>query len=87
MFVKVGFVTGESPRLLVPKSAIVARSEVTAVYVVDADGRVSLRQVRTGGTFGDRLEVLAGLGAGERVALDPVAALRSSNPAAAGDHG
>ena len=37
MFVKVGFVTGESPRLLVPKSAIVARSEVTAVYVVDGE--------------------------------------------------
>ena len=87
MFVKVGFVTGESPRLLVPKSAIVARSEVTAVYVVDGDGRTSLRQVRTGGAFGDRLEVVAGLAAGERVALDPVAALQSLTPPAAGDNG
>lgn len=87
MFVKVGFVTGESPRLLVPKSAIVARSEVTAVYVVDGDGRIALRQVRTGVTYGDRLEVLAGLAAGERVALDPVAALRSVTPPAAGDNG
>ncbi len=87
MFVKVGFVTGESPRLLVPKSAIIARSEVTAVYVVDADGRVSLRQVRTGSTFGDRLEIVAGLEAGERVALDPVAALRSLTLPAAGANG
>ncbi|MBL8202197.1 MAG: efflux RND transporter periplasmic adaptor subunit [Chromatiales bacterium] len=87
MFVKVGFVTGESPRLLVPKSAIVVRSEVTAVYVVDGDGRVSLRQVRTGGAFGDRLEILAGLAAGERVALEPVAALRTLSPAVAGDDG
>lgn len=84
MFVKVGFVTGESPRLLVPKSAIVTRSEVTAVYVVDADGRVGLRQVRAGAAVGDRLEILAGLAAGERVALDPVAALRSMTPPAAG---
>lgn len=87
MFVKVGFVTGESLRLLVPKSAIVARSEVTAVYVVDGDGRIGLRQVRTGGAFGDRLEVLAGLAAGERVALDPVAALRSLTLPAAGNDG
>jgi RND family efflux transporter MFP subunit len=87
MFVKVGFVTGESPRLLVPKPAIVARSEVTAVYVVDGDGRVALRQVRTGGAFGERVEILAGLAAGERVALDPVAALRSMTPPAPGNHG
>jgi RND family efflux transporter MFP subunit len=87
MFVKVGFVTGESPRLLVPATAIVARSEVTAVYVVDGEGRISLRQVRTGGAVGDRLEILAGLAAGERVALDPVAALRSMTPPAPGDNG
>ncbi|MEQ1801181.1 MAG: efflux RND transporter periplasmic adaptor subunit [Gammaproteobacteria bacterium] len=87
MFVKVGFVTGESPRLLAPKSAIVARSEVTAVYVVGGDGRISLRQVRLGGAFGDRLEILAGLAAGERIALDPVAALRSMTPPAAASDG
>ena len=87
MFVKVGFVTGESPRLLVLKSAIIARSEVTAVYVVDADGRVSLRQVRTGSTFGDRQEIVAGLEAGERVALDPIAALRSVTLPVAGANG
>jgi len=87
MFVKVGFVTGEGPRLLVPKSAIVARSEVTAVYVVDDDGRLALRQVRTGGAFGDRLEILAGLAAGERVALDPAAALRSLSLPVARDNG
>ncbi|MDH5274651.1 MAG: efflux RND transporter periplasmic adaptor subunit, partial [Gammaproteobacteria bacterium] len=34
MFVKVGFVTGELQRLLVPRSAIVERSEMRAVYVV-----------------------------------------------------
>jgi RND family efflux transporter MFP subunit len=86
MFVKVAFVTGEQPRLLVPQSAIVTRSEVTAVYVVDAGGRVALRQVRTGAASGDRLEVLAGLAAGERVALDPLAALRTLDAPAADGH-
>jgi membrane fusion protein, multidrug efflux system len=74
MFVKVGFVTGESQRLLVPRAAIVERSEMRAVYVVAPDGRVSLRQVRLGHAQGDRVEILAGLAAGDLVALDPAAA-------------
>jgi RND family efflux transporter MFP subunit len=74
MFVKVGLVVGETQRLMVPRQAVVERSEMRAVYVVDADGRVSLRQVRLGHVRGDRVEVLAGLVPGDRVALDPVAA-------------
>ena len=72
-FVKVGFVIGETERLLVPIAAVVHRSELTAVYVVDED-RVTLRQIRTGRPYGDRVEVLAGLDAGETVAAEPVAA-------------
>ena len=74
MFVKVAFVTGESRRLLVPTTALLRRSEVTGVYVVDAKQQVRLRQVRVGGTFNLRTEILAGLEEGERVAADPVAA-------------
>jgi RND family efflux transporter MFP subunit len=76
MFVKVGFVTGEAQRLLVPLNSVVERGEVTALYVVNADGRASLRQVRLGHKFETDVEVLAGLAAGERVALDPVAAMK-----------
>jgi RND family efflux transporter MFP subunit len=74
MFVKVAFIVGDAERLLVPTRALMRRSEVTGVYVVSDDGDVRLRQVRAGNTFGDRTEILAGLGAGERVALDPVRA-------------
>ena len=73
MFVKVAFVVGDAERLLVPTRALVRRSEVTGVYVV-SDDDVRLRQVRAGNTFGDRTEILAGLSAGERLALDPVRA-------------
>ena len=73
MFVKVGFVVGVTRRLLVPASTIVRRSELSAVYVADGD-RVALRQVRLGRTYGDSIEVLAGLDAGEVIAADPVEA-------------
>jgi RND family efflux transporter MFP subunit len=82
MFVKVGFVTGELQRLLVPRAAIVERSEMRAVYVVAPDGRVALRQVRLGHASGNRVEILAGLAAGDRVAVDPTAAgIQARQPA------
>jgi RND family efflux transporter MFP subunit len=74
MFVKVGLVTGEADLLLVPRSAVVERSEMRAVYVVAPDGRVALRQVRLGHVRGDQIEILAGLVTGETIALDPSAA-------------
>jgi len=80
MFVKVGFVIGETDRLLVPARCLIERSEVTAVYVLGAGGRVSLRQVRSGEQFGDRVEIVSGLEPGERVALDPLAAAREPGP-------
>jgi RND family efflux transporter MFP subunit len=66
-----------APRsLTVPTTAVVRRAEVTGLYVLDADGRPQLRQVRLGRVEGDRVEVLTGLTAGERVALDPQTAAR-----------
>lgn len=76
MLVKVGFVIGERQRLLVPDRAVVHRSEVTAVYLVRADGSTTLQQVRLGDRFADQVEVLSGLMAGDRVAEDPLAAMR-----------
>jgi RND family efflux transporter MFP subunit len=73
-YVKVGLVVGDADRLTVPTTALVRRSEVTAVYVVDAKGAPSLQYVRPGPRAGDEIEILAGLKAGDRVALDPVAA-------------
>ncbi len=74
MLVKVAIALGETERLLIPQAALVSRTEVNAVYVIDADERVTLRQVRPGNRFGEQVEILAGLDAGETIALDPVAA-------------
>jgi multidrug efflux pump subunit AcrA (membrane-fusion protein) len=75
MTVKVAFKTGEARHLWVPASALVTRSEVTAVYVVGEDNRVALRQVRLGHRRDGEVEVLAGLAEGERIAADPLDAL------------
>jgi len=68
-------VTGRARSLAIPREAVLRRSEVTAVYVIDTRGGAQLRQIRLGEPVGDDLvEVLAGLAAGERVALQPVKA-------------
>lgn len=75
MFVRAHFLVGKANKLVVPASAVLRRSEVVAVYVVDDKGGVKLRQVRLGDTTADgAVEVLAGLNTGEQVALDPVKA-------------
>jgi RND family efflux transporter MFP subunit len=72
MWVKVRFTTGEEESLLVPESAVVQRSELTAVYVLDEQGRPRLRQVRLGRPLPDGSRViLAGLDAGEMVVTEP----------------
>lgn len=74
MTVKVAFAVGKAKRLLVPVSALVRRGELTGVYVIGTDNAVGLRQLRLGHRFGDKVEVLAGLAPGERIARDPEAA-------------
>jgi RND family efflux transporter MFP subunit len=75
VFARAHFTTGKAPRLMVPREAVIHRSEVTAVYVVDDKGRPALRQVRLGSASDENaIEVLAGVKPGERLALDPVRA-------------
>jgi RND family efflux transporter MFP subunit len=66
----------ETARITVPASSVVRRPEFSAVYVVDANGRAQLRQVRLGRESGTSVEVLAGLQPGDQIAADPVAASR-----------
>ncbi|NII11834.1 efflux RND transporter periplasmic adaptor subunit [Oleiagrimonas sp. C23AA] len=74
MTVKVAFAVGSTQRLLVPASVLWHQGEVRAVYVLEGD-TVLLRQVRTGEHYGDHVEVLSGLHAGDKVVTDPAAAM------------
>lgn len=75
IYARAYFATGETRKLVIPNSAVLRRSEITGVYVLDARNRVSLRQVRLGepAPTGE-VEVLAGLNPGDTIALDPVKA-------------
>jgi RND family efflux transporter MFP subunit len=74
MFARAHFSVGSARKLAIPSSAVVRRSEITAVYVVRGE-RVSLRQVRLGTPNGrGQVEVLAGLNPGDVIALDPIKA-------------
>ncbi|WP_310387397.1 efflux RND transporter periplasmic adaptor subunit [Roseateles sp.] len=55
----------------VPRTALVRRAELDGLYVIAASGKPLLRQIRLGAVRGDQVEVLSGLSAGERIALEP----------------
>jgi hypothetical protein len=75
MFVRAHFTVGKANKLLIPASAVLRRSEVVAVYVVDEKGGLRMRQVRVSEVTGENeVEVLSGLTQGERVAIDAVKA-------------
>jgi len=84
-FARARFPTGTVRALAVAPTALLRRGEVTAVYVLDKDNRVLLRQVRTGDTLvdpagGSVVEILSGLNPGERIAANPVAAGLTAAP-------
>ena len=72
--VKIAFVSGETENLLVPAHAVAQRGEVNGVYVVSSN-TIDFRLVRLGSLTADnRYPILAGLSAGDIIALDPIAA-------------
>jgi hypothetical protein len=64
---------------LVPASAITRFGQMERVFVV-ANSLAQLRLVKTGVTHGDRIELLAGVAAGENVIVAPPATLRDGQP-------
>ena len=62
------------PVTLVPKAAIRVEGDQSYAFVVSG-GVVDRRAIKTGGADGDRVEVVAGLRAGDRVVVSPPATL------------
>ena len=70
MFGRLQFRQGSTRTLLIPRSAVVTRGELTGVFTVGADKTARLRFVKLGRARGDRVEVLSGLTAGEKLLAD-----------------
>lgn len=71
MLVRVDVPVSSREALWIPVNTLFRRSELTAVFVLNDQNQPRLRQIRTGVVRDGRVEVLAGLDAGERVALSP----------------
>lgn len=65
------FALGEREVLSVPRSALVSRGGLKALYVVGAEQIASLRYVTLGRAEGEEYEVLSGLESGERIVAAP----------------
>jgi membrane fusion protein (multidrug efflux system) len=63
--------------LLAPKTALIEEDDAISVFVVN-DSVALQRTVKTGYSAGDRVEILEGLAAGDRVVLSGQTALRDS---------
>jgi RND family efflux transporter MFP subunit len=92
MFVNVEFRIGLPGRVTVPADAVVNTGTRQTVFVDLGDGRLEPRAVQIGERFGDRVQILAGLRAGERVVssgtflVDSEAQLKGRITGAAGVH-
>jgi RND family efflux transporter MFP subunit len=75
MFARVQIPTGHSRQLLIKRSAIIIRGQLTGLYLVDSDNIAHFRLIRLGKTSGDSVEVLSGLKEGDRYVATPVPAL------------
>ena len=62
---------GEKTSILLPRSAIVIRGQLQAVYVLNRAQIATFRYVTMGNVVGDQVEILSGLDGDEKVVADP----------------
>ncbi|HVS90738.1 MAG TPA: efflux RND transporter periplasmic adaptor subunit [Mucilaginibacter sp.] len=72
--------TESSNVIMVPVSSIEQKDELTGLYTVSASNTAVLRWVRLGKTYGDKVEVLSGLGADEHFILSAEGKLYNGEP-------
>jgi hypothetical protein len=80
MFGRARFAGPARRALTVPSSAVVRRGQLASVFVVGGDNRARMRMVNVGDDAGGRVEIAAGLDAGERVVVSPPPTLVDGAP-------
>jgi len=71
LFGRAQFSRGERQSLLIPRTAVIERGQLQGVFVLDQNKIATMRYVTLGKSYGDKVEVLAGLQGGERVVAKP----------------
>jgi RND family efflux transporter MFP subunit len=71
MFARVQIPLGTASSMLVKKTAVVERGQLTGLYLVDSGKIAHFGLIRTGRTFGDLVEVLSGLKEGDNYVENP----------------
>jgi RND family efflux transporter MFP subunit len=69
LFGKVLILEGRKEMLLIPQGAVVEKGQLTGVYAVDDRGVMTYRLIKRGRPYGEEVEVLSGLKAGDRIAV------------------
>lgn len=87
MFVSVSFPfdnkgtsTDEAVSIMIPKSALVKKGQLTGVYTVSSENTAVLRWLKLGRETADEVEVLSGLSAGETYVLKAEGRLYNGAP-------
>ena len=62
---------GQRTAILIPSSAVVQRGSLATAWVLDANHIASLRYLTLGAAFGDQVEALSGIAAGDSLVLQP----------------
>ncbi|HKS74192.1 MAG TPA: efflux RND transporter periplasmic adaptor subunit [Terriglobales bacterium] len=71
LFGRTQFTRGQRSTLLIPRTAVIERGQLQGVFVLDQNQIAGLRYVSLGKPSASRVEVLAGLQAGERLVAEP----------------
>jgi multidrug efflux pump subunit AcrA (membrane-fusion protein) len=78
MYASVRFGEGSEETMIVPRSAVLERGELSLVFI-DENNRAEMRIVKTGRSLKDTIEILSGLTPGEKIIVDKVSELKSGD--------
>jgi RND family efflux transporter MFP subunit len=70
----------ESNGILVPTASLIHQDQLTGLYTISSGNTALLRWVRTGKIFGDKTEILSGIGADEKFIIKAVTPLYNGAP-------
>lgn len=71
MFCRVTISQGSRGKYLIPQTAILHQGQLTGIFLIDSDQRARFRLLRTGASFGNKVEILSGIHTGERYVVQP----------------